>query len=833
MSGATLPSGVGALAMCQALACSNPRCVCHVAAQRGSGLTHCPAHTDSTPSLHVSDRNGKLLVRCHAGCSQGAVVTALRDRGLWPAHRTSDREPRARIAATYPYRDEAGTLRFEVVRYDPKRFAQRRPNGRGGWVWNLNGTHRILYRLPDLRTADPSTPIFIVEGEKDADRLASMALMATTNPGGAGKWRPEYAAHLRGRHVVLLPDNDPAGTAHTMQVAGMLHGVAASIKIISLPGLREHGDVSDFLNAGHTRADLLALVEATSEWAAPPPGAPHLNGDAGKAAPDFNLTDLGNAERFAADHHRDLRYVPAWGWLWWNGRRWALDDTGEVQRRAKMTVRQMAPVEGEALDDVLQYARRSEAKSRLDAMLALAQREPGILACPAQFDTSSHLFNVLNGTLDFHTGALRPHCREDLLTKLAPVEFDPQARCLRWDGFLSRIMDGNASLICFLQRAVGSALTGITNDQVLFILYGAGANGKTTFLETVRTMLGDYAAQADSSTFLVHDRGEGIRNDLARLVGVRFVSGVEVGEGRRLDEVLIKQATGGDTITARLLYHEPFEFRPAFKLFLGVNHKPTIRGADLGIWRRIRLIPFGVTIPIEEQDRHLLDALRDELPGILRWAVEGCLAWQREGLGSTGEVLDATSIYREEMDPLAGFLTECCVVGSTCSAPSRDLYVEYVRWCEANGERAASKKRLGLWLAERGFSSGRNGERTRRIWYGLGLHVNGEGPHAPESSPGSSPVPADAEETAWPPDATTSEGAGVHDPPVIFDRPDDDGRRTWLLAMGEGLGWPALALSPGHTLTAGESAWRAFCCRADDDLITRTVHVLQSREGEL
>jgi putative DNA primase/helicase len=227
-----------------------------------------------------------------------------------------------------------------------------------------------------------------------------------------------------------------------------------------------------------------------------------------------------------------------------------------------------------------------------------------------------------------HKATLRKHRREDLITKLAPVDYVPQAQCPEWEKFLDRIMAGNRALIAFLQRAVGYALTGDTREQVLFVLYGTGANGKTTFLETVRAMLGDYAMHTNFSAFLQSEHSTA-RNDLARLAGARFVSASEVQGGRRLSEDVIKQITGGDTVTARYLYHEFFEYRPQCKLFLAVNHRPVIRGTEHAIWRRVHLIPFTVTIPNEEQDKTLGEKLRAELPGILNWATQGCRDWQK------------------------------------------------------------------------------------------------------------------------------------------------------------------------------------------------------------
>ncbi len=256
-----------------ALQCSRPACPCI----KGK-IVHCPAHDDTKPSLTVSVRNGSLLVHCHAGCTQEATIEALRARGLWLAlgnrPQQPDRQRHGRIAATHDYRDETGALLFQVIRKDPKGFKQRRPDGRGGWIWNLDGVRRVLYRLPELLAAPADAVVYVVEGEKDADRIVATGLVATTNPGGAGKWSPAFNETLRGRHAVILPDNDVAGRAHSQQVAQTLHGVAALVKVVELPGLPEKGDVSDWLDANGTRNALEALAMQAPEWT--PPAAPGL-----------------------------------------------------------------------------------------------------------------------------------------------------------------------------------------------------------------------------------------------------------------------------------------------------------------------------------------------------------------------------------------------------------------------------------------------------------------------------------------------------------------------------------------------------------------------------
>jgi putative DNA primase/helicase len=430
-----------------------------------------------------------------------------------------------------------------------------------------------------------------------------------------------------------------------------------------------------------------------------------------------NRTDLGNAERLVARHGDDLRYLHVWGkWLVWDDRRWAVDETGEVDRRAKEAVRSIWH-EAAGCDDpddrqaLTKHAAASESNSRIRAMIERARAEEGVAIRITDIDTNPWLLTVKNGTIDLRTGELRGHRRDDHVTKLIDIEADTNATCPRWLAFLHRVLDGNEELLQFLQRAIGYSLTGHTTEQVLFFLHGAGSNGKSTFLEILRALLGEYAIQADFATFLERS-ADGPRNDVARLFGARVVTSSEVGEGRRLNESLVKTLTGGDVIAARYLYAEAFEFKPTFKLWFAANHKPVIRGTDDAIWRRIRLIPFTVQIGDAEKDIELASRLKAELPGILAWAVEGCQRWLEHGLGCPEIVKLATNTYREESDELGDFLEEHCEIRPDATVTASVLYEAYARWA---GKRAVSQTMFGRQLTDRGFGivKGRDGMRKR------------------------------------------------------------------------------------------------------------------------
>lgn len=303
---------------------------------------------------------------------------------------------------------------------------------------------------------------------------------------------------------------------------------------------------------------------------------------------EFKLTELGNAERLSAKFGNDIRFCHEWGkWLIWTGTHWQIDLTGEIERMAKETVRGIyseafLQKDEEKRAALAKFAAKSETSRAINAMVTLARSEPGIPILSDELDSNIWLLNCKNGTLDLRTGKLKPHDRNDCITKFVPVEYDPCADFVEWAKFLNRIMDGDQELISFLQRAVGYSLTGSTKEQCLFILHGTGANGKTTFLETIAELLSGYAQKTPTDTLMMKDTS-GVPNDLARLKGSRFVVASEAEEGKRLAESLIKQLTGSEKIAARFLRAEFFEFSPMFKIWIGTNHKPLIRGSDMAI----------------------------------------------------------------------------------------------------------------------------------------------------------------------------------------------------------------------------------------------------------
>ena len=441
-----------------------------------------------------------------------------------------------------------------------------------------------------------------------------------------------------------------------------------------------------------------------------------------------SFTDLGNTERLVKGYGEDIKYShQIKTWYVWDTKRFSPDNAGKIVELAKMTVNEIfvesathAQLNPRYADALMKHAMRSAMQQRINAMITLAQSDPKIAIDIDKLDTYPWLLNCQNGTLNLRTGELYAQRREDLITKLIPVEYDPNAKCPIFLGFLDKIMAGNTDLISYLKKIIGYSLSGSIIEQCIFIFFGTGKNGKTTLLEVIRKVLGDYARNAEFDTF-IYKLNSAIRNDLARLSGARFVTASEPERNVILSESLVKQITGGEPITVRLLHKEYFEFFPTFKVFFAVNKKPNIIGADTGIWRRIRLIPFNVTIPENQRDLTLLEKLQNELPGILSWAVEGCMEWQVNGLQEPKEVLEETDCYKDTMDDFADYIADQCIVGQTEYVGTKEFFQNYTNWSNSKRLKLLGKKEFNEKIRERGYIQVRDTKTHGWKWSGIGL----------------------------------------------------------------------------------------------------------------
>lgn len=452
--------------------------------------------------------------------------------------------------------------------------------------------------------------------------------------------------------------------------------------------------------------------------------------------------EVGFAQRFQDQWGEFTRFdANRAQWMTWTGTHWQQDDTGAVIENMKKVADNIINMEAPSLRmlsqeaddyyDVTARIRVAEGnklhnKATIHAALSLAQSMPQLVTRTADYDADPMLFNCLSGTVDLRDGSIRPHNKLDYMTQMGRTPIGaPDSDCPQWKQFLLDVMRGDMQMVDYLQRLLGYTLTGDTSDQSFAMLYGNGANGKSTCINVVQYIMGDYAKTADFNTFLDLNRGAAPRNDLAGLVGKRLVVASEGAEGKSLDESVLKQFCGSDTVTARQLHKEFFEFRPVAKIMLATNHKPVVRGTDEGIWRRMRLIPFLACFTAANRDPMMEAKLKTEAPAILRWMVQGTQLWKTYGLGMPEAVRDATSHYRSSMDVFQTFLDERCTTERTARVNSQELYENYTNWCGTAGIRIPMKQAgFNQRLEERGFI--RQKSNGRNLWTGLKLGATGD-----------------------------------------------------------------------------------------------------------
>jgi putative DNA primase/helicase len=427
------------------------------------------------------------------------------------------------------------------------------------------------------------------------------------------------------------------------------------------------------------------------------------------------FSDEALALRFAERHSGDLRFVAKWAqWLSWTGAHWRFDDTLHAFDLARRVCREAA-----AECNKPRVAVALASAKTVAAVERLARADRRLAATVDQWDGDPWLLNTPEGVVDLRTGQRRPHRPDDYQTKITTV--GPRGECPRFVAFLDRVTGGDAQLVAYLRRVLGYSLTGLTREHALFFSYGTGANGKSVLLSTAAGILGEYHRTAPIETFTATN-SERHPTDLAGLRGARLVTANETEEGRRWAESRIKALTGGDTVAARFMRQDFFEYRPAFKLVIAGNHKPSLRSVDEAIRRRFHLIPFAVTIPVEERDGELAEKLKLEWPGILAWMIEGALEWQTEGLQPPKAVLDATAAYMEAEDALAAWIDGRCERDQSAWEQSSALFASWTSWAEQTGEFAGSMKRFAQTLEGRGFR--RHKMNRGQGFYGLRLNVD-------------------------------------------------------------------------------------------------------------
>jgi putative DNA primase/helicase len=658
---------------------------------------------------------------------------------------TGSKPPPLGECLVFPYLQPDGT-RNGYVRLKPSKPRTAKPlkGEKQGKLIKYEapvGSKNRLYIPPGTlpKLTDPSAELLVTEGEKKA-LAADQAGYPCLGLSGVWAWmkkRPRKngkavgdreliddfeAVALHGRKVTIVFDSDikenPKIQLAEWCLAEALKSRGAVIKVARLPGLPDGGKVGidDYLRIERPE-DFAAVL-----FGAGPPTRPACDVRLSDADQP-HLTDLGNAIRFAKMHGADVRYCDPWRkWMVWDGQRWTVDETQDIQRRAQMVRRQFYK---EALEEphskqreaLAAWAIQCESARRLASMVSLAQSQEGLPVLPGQLDADPMLLNCPNGTLSLRTGELRPHNRADLLTKLCPTAYRPDALCPTFLAFLASIFPatgdaaeepGDPELTEFVQRLLGYCLTGQVTEHIFPVFHGGGANGKSTLLTTVSDVIGrDYASPV-SEDLLIARKGERHPTELADLFGRRLAIATENKEGARLNESLVKHMTGGDRIKARRMREDFWEFTPTHKIILQTNHKPIVREDDFGIWRRIRLVPFKSRFwdpnqppkdgeerqPWLRQDKGLVARLTAEREGVLAWLVRGCLAWQRDGLCTPSCVMAATEAYEQEQSLIGPFIEEQCVTGnSSYRIRALELYEGFRKFMEAAGERFIPSQR--------------------------------------------------------------------------------------------------------------------------------------------
>jgi putative DNA primase/helicase len=611
--------------------------------------------------------------------------------------------------AKWDYLDATGKLIAVVYRYDPPgRKKEFRP-------WDAKRRKmappepRPLYNQPGLETAAHAV---LVEGEKCAQALIDAGIVATTAMHGANApvdktdWSP-----LAGKAVLIWPDRDKPGWDYAVQAAQAILSVGAKSCHILYPpeDAAEGWDAADAVAEGFDVAAFIAHGPRMQMHDVANAAEPVVSSDESVWGTEDAL-----ALAFTRRYHRDWRYVAAWGrWLVWDGHRWRTEDTLAATDLIRSVCRHAA-----VHADNPKLAAKLAASGTVGGVERLARADRRHAATTAEWDADPWLLNTPGGVVDLRTGRQRPHDRADRMTKITTAT--PGGECPTWRQFLDEVTGGDKELQSYLQRMAGYTLTGSTQEHALFFLYGTGANGKSVFVNTLATILGDYAANAPMDTFM-ETRTDRHPTDMAGLRGARFVAAIETEQGRRWAESKVKNLTGGDKISARFMRQDFFEFFPQFKLVVAGNHKPAIRNIDEAMKRRLHLIPFTVTVPPERRDKHLQHKLLAERDGILAWAVQGCLDWQRIGrLDPPKQVVDATEEYFEAEDALGRWLDERCVREPNTKSLTAELFNDWKQWAEAAGEFVGAQRRFSDLLITRGLEKWRNGMGVRGF-QGIGL----------------------------------------------------------------------------------------------------------------
>lgn len=667
--------------------------------------------------------------------------------------------------AIWTYRHEDGAIVGYVARYEVTHDGETRkvtpqwtwgsePDGEPHWAMKHWTRPRPLYGLDKL-TAYPNSQVIVVEGEKTADAAAILfpKSVCITWPGGCQAVQYADWSPLAKRRVIVIPDADEPGRDACRVICATLSAIGCAVQWVNPEPTRSKGwDLADALadhwvnsvavkwakdNLRQYQPDAPAASQSTTAPASdvippsrknarpraklalvPPDGStPPPDDPPAPTPPAFSEDSL--AAQLVHKHGNDWRYCPRRGhWYRWDGFHWNEEELPTMWDLTRMLCREVVNYEQGAL--LSEPAKRGLCAAKMhNAIVTIASRDAAITVRDEQWDTDLWALATPAGVVDLTSGELRPARREDYMSQIASVAPAPEPLCPLWRAFLSTVTAGDTALEDYLQRLAGYCLTGLTSEQMFAFFYGTGGNGKGVFLRTLAAIMKDYVKHADITTF-TESSTDRHTTEIARLCKSRLVITQETEGSKRLAESKIKMMTGGDKLTARFMRQDDFEFAPKFKIIMAGNHKPGLQDVGEAMRRRVHIVPFTVTIPREQRDLHLEDKLATEHPAILRWMIDGCLAWRRLGLAPPASVLAATEDYMEMEDGLRSWFDECLTLDPSAVSAPGELYASYVTYCEASKEHPWSKKRLMQALYKRdGLSAIR--EYGVRMVKGVGL----------------------------------------------------------------------------------------------------------------
>ena len=691
----------------------------------------CPAHSDKQASLTITKGKKCTLFHCHSGCSIDDVLSAA---GILKKDTFYDTEPlkanwrayiesreKRKIEAVYNYVSCNGTYAFTKIRLEGKKL-----------LYGILKNERFTYGLPrdtprkslkaiygNVKALNKAITegklIFIPEGEKDVDTLTKQGYTAFSY-GGVNDWQADFAELVKGADVIILADNDSPGKAVADAILRDIQPVAKSAKIIvPMPDIPK-ADVSDYFNAGHTKEEFEQMINSVTE---------NRKSDITDTATDKSLieiltelnaiqnyetNDKGFGSLFAEVFKDKHRYNPSIkDFMLYDGKKWVEDTEGLSARTDAKLLSDALLQYGSSLGDT-DYLKAVTALCNIRNRNNMLQDSKDVYYFSnEELDTNDHFLNLQNGTLDLSENEPKftQHNPDMLLSKICNVEYNPKANCKVWEKFLLEIMQGDTDKIKYLQKIAGLSLTGITQEETCFILYGSTTrNGKSTFCETLIHLLGDYALTMKPESLAVKQNLDSrtASGDIARLAGCRFVNASEPPKRMLFDTALLKSLLGRDSITARHLHQREFSFIPKFKLVMNTNYLPTIADDTVFSSGRINVISFDRHFEPQEQDKHLKDKLRDknELSGILNWCIKGLQLYRKEGLLPPKAVQNATEVYRSDSDKIGNFINEC-LTKSDANSKAKDIYEVYVKWCDDNGYGCENKGNFFAELKSKGI----------------------------------------------------------------------------------------------------------------------------------